>query len=194
MKLNKQGFTLIELMVVIAIIAILATVVLVALGTARDTAEDANRTSALSQARAIAEVYLAQSTSAATGDLQMNYGRLYTPEKDMLALAEKYGMAEDYATTSGVVDADSLRVMRVSLNQSDLTLSHPDPNAGSYAPNEVYCADMQMKSNENVYLCVDSNLVVKRLEKGTDFADTEISPCVKNASVASDSDRRFFCP
>ncbi len=53
---NKKGFTLIELMVVIAIIAILATVVLVALQSARDAAEDSNRKSAVAQARSLAEV------------------------------------------------------------------------------------------------------------------------------------------
>ncbi len=56
---NKKGFTLIELMVVIAIIAILATVVLVALQGARDAAEDSKRKSAVTQIRSIAEIYYA---------------------------------------------------------------------------------------------------------------------------------------
>jgi prepilin-type N-terminal cleavage/methylation domain-containing protein len=55
-KKNK-GFTLIELMVVIAIIAILATVVLVSLQSARDRATDTNRVSAVTQIRSYAEVY-----------------------------------------------------------------------------------------------------------------------------------------
>ncbi len=53
---NKKGFTLIELMVVIAIIAILATVVLVALNTARDAARDSNTKSAVAQIRSLADV------------------------------------------------------------------------------------------------------------------------------------------
>ncbi len=56
---NKKGFTLIELMVVIAIIAILATVVLVALQGARDAAQDAKRKSSTSQVRSVAEVHYA---------------------------------------------------------------------------------------------------------------------------------------
>ncbi len=58
---SKKGFTLIELMVVIAIIAILATVVLVALQGARDAAQDSKRKSALSQVRSVAEVHYATS-------------------------------------------------------------------------------------------------------------------------------------
>jgi prepilin-type N-terminal cleavage/methylation domain-containing protein len=54
---NFTGFTLIELMIVIAVVAVLATFILVALSGAREAAEDSRRKGAVSQVRSYASVH-----------------------------------------------------------------------------------------------------------------------------------------
>ncbi len=52
---NKKGFTLVEMLVVVAVIGILSSVLLTALGPARNKAKDARITQEVNQARAYAE-------------------------------------------------------------------------------------------------------------------------------------------
>ena len=57
-KINsREGFTLIEMLVVIGIIGVLASLVLVGLGPARESSRDARRISNLNQIRNLLEVY-----------------------------------------------------------------------------------------------------------------------------------------
>ncbi|MEX2008163.1 MAG: type II secretion system protein [Candidatus Spechtbacterales bacterium] len=57
---KNRGFTLIELLVVIAIIGILASIVLVSLNDARQSANDAQKIGNLRQAQSALEIFFAQ--------------------------------------------------------------------------------------------------------------------------------------
>ncbi len=57
--LKRKGFSLIELMIVIAVVAILATFILVALQGARNAAENSRRISAITSTRSFASIYYA---------------------------------------------------------------------------------------------------------------------------------------
>ncbi len=63
---NNKGFTLIEMMVVIAIIGLLSSVVLVALGPSRNKAKDTRIISDINQTRAMLETRFNPATSAYT--------------------------------------------------------------------------------------------------------------------------------
>ncbi len=55
--MNKKGFTLIEMLVVVAIIGLLSSVVVIGVGTARQNARDARRIADIRQIQSIVESY-----------------------------------------------------------------------------------------------------------------------------------------
>jgi len=84
-KPKLKGFTLIEMLVVIAIIGILAGIILIALGVARTKAKDARIIGEMSQIRNAAGVYYDNSTYSFSG---FSCG---TPNPNMSALCDDIG-------------------------------------------------------------------------------------------------------
>jgi len=69
MSYSKRAFTLIELLVVIAIIGLLATIISIAVNSARAKARDAKRVSELQQLKLAVEMYYDKNNSyPSTGD------------------------------------------------------------------------------------------------------------------------------
>jgi len=87
---NGAGFTLLELLVVIAIIGILASVILIAVGTARVKARDAKRAGDMRQMVTALDQYYIQNGTYPTGTL---------------AVDPNGGLLSDPATLDSVVEA-----------------------------------------------------------------------------------------
>jgi prepilin-type N-terminal cleavage/methylation domain-containing protein len=66
--MGKKGFTLIELMIVIAIVGILSSVIIINLNSARQKATDANTKIELSSVRRAAEIYYSGSGNETYGN------------------------------------------------------------------------------------------------------------------------------
>ncbi len=136
MNKNNKGFTLIELLVVIAIIGILAALVLVALGNARDKAQDARIKSTIGQLRTLAEiVYDNKNSSYVTVD------NCFTSP-----------LAADCGGASVTTSVTSLRT-DVAAAGSTLT------SVGATAT--TYCVSATLKSDPTQSFCVDATGVTK---------------------------------
>lgn len=130
MNKKQSGFTLIELLVVIAIIGILAALVLVALGNARDKANDARIKSNIGQLRTLAEVHYDGASASYT-----TFGTCV-------------------ATPNATNCAGGIENSVTSL-KTDLTAAGAGTlNANSAA--SAFCISTTLKSSTATYVCVDA--------------------------------------
>lgn len=123
----SRGFTLIELLVVIAIIGILAALVLVALGNARQKAQDARIKSDIAQLRTLAEV-IYDAGNASYANVSTCFGG---------------------GTCLGGVTASVTTLL------ADISSAGGTPNAGTSSAN-AYCVSATLASDPTNSVCVDS--------------------------------------
>lgn len=138
-KRDARGFTLIELLVVIAIIGILATLVLVALGTARQRAGHAAIKSDSSQIRSLAEIIL-----------DANNGLSYTTPNDCLGSCTT--PAQNAQVAALVADIDRRN----------------GPPTGSViinAAGATYCVSALLRPTTRVF-CADSTGIAREQTNG----------------------------
>lgn len=131
MNKSNKGFTLIELLVVIAIIGILAALVLVALGNARDKANDARIKSNIGQLRTLAEVHY-DSNGASYSKANADFGACAS------------------GTTSNC---------KGDIEDSILSLRTDTASAGgavtAVSNTDSFCVESALKSSATSFVCVD---------------------------------------
>ncbi len=151
-KKQNHGFTLIELMVVITIIAILTTVVLVSLRGAREAAEDTNRMTAITQLRNFAYIDFR--------DLEIDEDfKLSDIEGSVGNIICEYGSPGDTI----LPNCRSEGVLSMYFNQGEGQM----------------CATIKLNEigadGENRYFCIDRELTARKYDT-TDHKCRELNP------------------
>lgn len=150
--MKNKGFTLVELMIVIAIIALLAAVALPKFASATEAAKVANVQGNLANLRTSLAVYYAKNKAypvlgnggiATTGNLGLEFQNFYSnkqmplvPSGDNVATASRVVRAIDYATRNGGWRYDPLKG-DIRANIPTATVTGTVKSGGAYGENTI---------------------------------------------------------
>lgn len=143
---KNKGFTLIELLVVIAIIGILASMILVALNTARTKAKDARVKNGMTQFRTAAQFYYEANGNNYGVGFGTDAAPLDNNIRNVARNTESPAMADDF----------NLSKLYTDINKYDNTGSTPVFNF-SLASGKWSKYAMRTQLSDSTWWCVDSS-------------------------------------
>jgi prepilin-type N-terminal cleavage/methylation domain-containing protein len=132
--MQNKGFTLIELLVVIAIIGILAGIIVVSMGGAQKSAQDAKIQATMDQFRTGAQLY------------SLKHNSVYGSNSALVSASDCVGSGANALTGTMVVDDTTVNSLCLNIT----------PTISIAANGVSWCAS-KVLSDGTTYWCVDSN-------------------------------------
>ena len=174
----QKGFTLIETLVVIAIIGILATIIITSLGNAKTKAAETKVEAQLSQMRQQGQLFLTENHSY--GSANTIDPTVYTTVDDPIyrcgaAGGGSIGPLFDDPTTLGL--PDNLYKFIALVPPAYTTFCYTDPSGGGMGQATAWAVTAEAPTAEHISWCVDSAGNMKSYSGSTPSIDIVSAVC-----------------